>query len=107
MANSAIDIDLNALNSLNLNTAGKICFVIENETNEVKPLYAVEEFNPETQSLILEQIWTYPQEILVRIFLEHLTIDKQNNLEEIVKYQEILIEWLSSNSDYDDGILND
>jgi hypothetical protein len=98
--------NLNALNALNLDTAGKICFLkIADDT--LFPIYSVDEFNPELHSLVLEQIWTYPQEILVRTLLDHLYKDKQNNLEEIVKYQEILIEWLSSNSDYDDGILND
>jgi hypothetical protein len=97
-------IDLNTLNVLNLNTPGKICFVELEETSEIKPLYSIEEFNPEEHILVLEQIWTYSQEILVRMVLEHLATDKQNNLEKIVKYQEILIEWLSFN---DEGILND
>lgn len=96
---------LTSLSDLNLNTPGKICLVVVKGTGEIKPLYSIEDFNPEDYLLVLEQIWTYPQEILVRTVLEYLATDKQNNLEEIVKYQEILIEWLSSNDDA--GILND
>lgn len=98
---------LTTLSDLNLNTPGKICLVVVKETKEIKPLYSIEEFSPEDHSLILEQIWTHFQEILVRTVLEYLATEKPSNLEEIVKYQEILIEWLSSDDGNVEGILND
>lgn len=101
-------VDLNALNEFNQLTAGKICFVkVANET--LFPIYSVEEFKPEQHSLVLDQIWTFDQEQVVRKLLEHLYTGGIETLGEIIIWQRVLIEWLDQNlsNSYIDGVLND
>lgn len=103
---TSISVDLNALNEFNQLTAGKICFVkIANDT--LIPIYSLEEFKPDQHSLVIDQIWTYDQEQVVRKQLDYLYetygIEGQGD---IIIWQRILIEWLDQNLS-NDGVLND
>ena len=107
---TSISVDLNALNEFNQLTAGKICFV-KTSDETLLPIYSVEEFKPDQHFLVLDQIWTFDQEQVVRKLLDHLSTSTGGieTLGEIIMWQKVLIEWLDQNlsNSYIDGVLND
>lgn len=107
-SSKTMTFDLNTLNDLNIVTAGKICFVkVKDAEDTLLPIYSVDEFKPDQHSLVLDQIWTFEQEQIVRKLLEYLYTGGIETLGETIMWQRILIEWLDQNLSYVDGVLND